>query len=85
MTNRNEIKIAEKGIENASLSTEVSNSGYLPSVNLGYGFGSVWSESENDFIKQAFFRELDLNKGHNFNLSISIPIFSRYQNKTAWF
>ncbi|WP_379924844.1 TolC family protein [Mariniflexile jejuense] len=83
LQNRSEIKLAEKNIENAELNTEISKSGYLPSVNFGYGFGSVWSESKNDFTKQAFFRELDLLKGHNFNLSVSIPIFSRFQNKTA--
>ncbi len=83
LENRNEIKIAKKNIENAELNTEISKSGYLPSVSFGYGFGSVWSESKNDFAKQAYFRELDLNKGHNFNLNVNIPIFSRFQNKTA--
>jgi len=83
LENRNEIKVAKKNIENAELSTEISKSGFLPSVSLGYGFGSVWSQSKTDFIKQSFFRELDLNKGHNFNLNVSIPIFSRFQNKTA--
>lgn len=83
LEHRNEIKIAEKNIENAELNTEISRSGFLPSVNFGYGFGSVWSESKNDFTKQAFFRELDLFKGHNLNLNVSIPIFSRFQNKTA--
>ncbi len=81
--NRNEIKVAEKNIENAELNTEISKSGYYPSVNFSYGFGSVWSESRIDLTKQAFFRELDLLKGHNFNLNVSIPIFSRFQNKTA--
>ncbi|MFB9056219.1 TolC family protein [Mariniflexile ostreae] len=83
LEHRNEIKVAEKTIENAELNTEISKSGYYPSVSFGYGFGSVWSESRNDFIKQAFFRELDLLKGHNLNLSVNIPIFSRFQNKTA--
>ena len=81
--NRNEIKVAEKNIENAKLNTKISKAGYSPSVNFSYGLGSVWSESKNDFTKQAFFRELDFNKGHNFNLSVNIPIFSRFQNKTA--
>jgi len=81
--NRNEIKVAEKNIENAELNTQISKSGYYPSVNFSYGLGSVWSEAQNDFTKQAFFRELDANKGHNFNLSVSIPVFSRFQNKTA--
>ena len=83
LEHRNEIKIAEKNIENAALNVDVSKSGYYPTVTAGYGFGSVWSESKNDFIRQAFFRELDLNKGHNFNLNVNIPIFSRYQNKTS--
>ena len=83
LENRNEIKVAEKNIENSQLGTEISKSGYYPSVNLGYGFGSVWSESKNDFVKQAFFRELDLFKGHNISLNVNIPIFSRFQNKTA--
>ena len=81
--NRNEIGVAEKNIENAELSTEISKSGYLPSVSFNYGFSSVWSESANDFLKQDYFSELDLNKGHNFNLNVNIPIFSRFQNKTA--
>lgn len=81
--NRNEIKVAQKNIENAELSTQISKAGYYPTISAGYGFGSVWSESENDFRKQAFFRELDFNKGHNFNLNVSIPVFSRFQNKTA--
>ena len=82
LENRVEIKIAEKRIENAELNTEILKAGYYPTVSFGYGFGSVWSESKNDFIKQAFFRELDLLKGHNFNLNVNIPIFSRFQNKT---
>lgn len=83
LENRSEIRIAEKNIKNAELSTEISRSGYYPTVSFGYGFGSVWSESKNDFVKQAFFRELDLFKGHSLNLNVNIPIFSRFQNKTA--
>jgi len=83
LEHRNEIKVAEKDVENAQLNTEISKSGYYPSVSLGYNFGSVWSESKYDAFKQAFFRELDLFKGHNISLGVSIPIFSRFQNKTA--
>lgn len=82
-SNRGEIKVAEKNIENAALNTEISKSGFLPSISLGYGLNSVWSQSKNDFIKQAFFRELDINKGHSFSLNVNIPIFSQFRNKTA--
>ena len=81
--NRNEVKVAEKNIESSQLSTEISKSGYLPTVTFGYRFGSSFSESNIDFSKEAFFYELDQNKAHNFSLNVSIPIFSRFQNKTS--
>jgi outer membrane protein len=83
MANRNEIKIAEKDIENSKVGTEISKGGYLPTVTLGYGFGSVWSERKTDIVKSSFFHELDRNKGHGFNLNVNVPIFSRNRNKTA--
>ncbi len=80
--NRNEIKIAEKNIENAKLSTEISKSGFMPTVTLGYGFGTnvFFSNLTSD---AAFFNQLNDNKSHGFNLNASIPIFSRNQNKTS--
>lgn len=83
LENRNEIKIAEKNIENAELGTKISKSGYMPSVSLSYGFGTnaFYSNLLNNEL--AFLDQLDDNKGHSFNLSVGIPIFSRFQNKTA--
>ena len=40
LVNRNEVKVAEKIIEGAELSTELSKSNYYPTVTAGYGFGS---------------------------------------------
>ena len=82
LSNRTEIKIAEKNREAAELSTQIANSGYYPSVSLGYGFnsGAVFSNLSND---NSFFQQINDNKGHAFNLNISIPLFSRFQNKTA--
>ena len=31
----------------------------------------------------SFFQQINDNRGHGFNLNISIPLFSRFQNKTA--
>lgn len=80
--NRNEIKIAEKNIENAKLNTEISKSGFFPTVTLGYGFGTnvFYSNLSSD---AAFFEQLNDNKSHGFSLNANIPIFSRNQNKTA--
>lgn len=80
--NRNEIKVAEKNIENAALGTQIAKSGYLPTVSFGYGFNSAANFS-NLSSSNSFFQQINDNKGHNFNLRVGIPIFSRYQNKTA--
>ena len=83
LENRNEIKVAEKNIENAELGTEISKSGYYPSVNMSYNFGTNAFYTNLTNTEQAFFRQLNDNKGHSFGLSVNIPIFSRFQNKTA--
>src|SRR5690606_13729439 len=83
MENRNEIKVAEKNIENAQISTEISKSGYMPSVSIGYSFGSGINFNNIEKDEDRFFRQMNDNKRHNLNLSVSIPIFSRFQNKTA--
>lgn len=80
--NRNEIKVAEKNIENAVLSTEISKSGYLPTLTFGYGFNTTANFS-NLSDDNSFFQQINDNKGHSFNLRASIPIFSRFQNKTS--
>ena len=84
--NRNEIKVAERNIQNAELNTKLSKSGYYPSVNFSYDFGTnafFDNSSTNPTNSVAFFRQLDGNKGHGFRIGASIPIFSRFQNKTA--
>ncbi|MFG6684941.1 TolC family protein [Mariniflexile sp. HNIBRBA6329] len=83
LENRNEIKIAEKNIENAELSTEISKSGFLPSVSLGYGFNTNAFYTNLTQNEAAFLDQLNNQKSHSFNLNVNIPIFSRFQNKTA--
>jgi len=83
VANRSEVKSAEKNIDIAKLSTEVSKSGYYPSVTASYGYSTFFSEYKEELGKRSFFNEFDRNKGHNFRLSLNIPIFSKFQNKTA--
>ncbi|MFI1771861.1 TolC family protein [Thalassobellus citreus] len=81
--NRNEIKVAEKNIENAHLNTEISKSGFLPTVSLGYGFNTNAFYSNLTKNEEAFLDQLNNQKSHSVNLNVNIPIFSRFQNKTA--
>jgi outer membrane protein len=93
LENRNEIKVAEKNIENSELNTEISRSGFYPTVSAGYGFGSNAfysninpSDPNNptqELKEDPFFTQLNNQKAHNFNINVNIPIFSGYQNKTS--
>jgi len=82
MENRNEIKVAEKNIESSLLGTEISKSGFYPTVTFGYGFGSNVFFSNLVDDEAAFFEQLNNQKSHSFNVNISVPIFSRFFNKT---
>ena len=82
LSNRTEIKIAEKNQESAALSTDISKSGYYPSVSFGYGF-NTGANFSNLSESNSFFQQINDNKGHGFNLNITVPLFSRFQNKTA--
>ncbi len=80
--NRNEIKSAEKRIEISKLSEEIAKSGYMPNLSFSYGFNTAANFS-NLSGSNSYFQQINDNKGHNLRLNLSIPIFSRFQNKTA--
>ncbi|PTM11450.1 MAG: TolC family protein [Bacteroidetes bacterium] len=82
LENRNEIKLAEKNIEGAELSTKLSESGYLPTVTAGYGIGSNAFFTNLSTSEAPFLEQLNDQKSHSFSVNVSIPIFSRFQNKT---
>lgn len=80
--NRYEIKVAEKNIENAAINTELSKSGFLPTVTAGYSFGSNVFFTNLTDTEATFFNQLNDQKSHGFNVNVNIPIFSRFSNKT---
>jgi len=81
--NRNEIKVAEKNIENAKVSTEISKSGFYPTVTGGYTLGTNVFYTNLINTEDTFFNQINDQKSHRFSVNINIPIFSRFQNKTA--
>lgn len=80
---RYEILVAEKNIEGAELGTEISRSGFLPILSFRYAFGSNVFYSNLSDDEAAFFTQLNDNKTQSFGLNLTVPIFSRFQNKTA--
>lgn len=83
LENRVEVKVAKKNIENAILGTEISKSGFYPTLTANYGFGSNVFFTNLTDTEQPFFDQLNQQKGQRFGLNLNIPIFSRFQNKTA--
>jgi outer membrane protein len=81
--NRSEIQVAKKNIENAAINTEISKSGFLPTVTAGYSLGTNVFFTNLTTTEATFFNQLNDQKSHGFNVNVNIPIFSRFQNKTA--
>lgn len=82
LQNRGEIKMAEKQIENAELSTKIAKSGYYPRVTGSYSFGSNAFYTNLLDTESAFLDQLNDQKSHALGLRVDIPIFSGFQNKT---
>lgn len=81
--NRNEIKVAKKNIESAELGTEISKGGFYPSVTAGYSYGTSAFFTNLTDTEASFLDQLNEQRAHNFRVSVNIPIFSRFQNKTS--
>ena len=83
VANRSEIKSAEKNIEISKISIDVSKSGYMPSLSASYSYGTGARYSSLTDTELSMFRQFENNLGHSLGLSLNIPIFSRFQNKTS--
>jgi len=78
LQNRPEVKNAELGVQISDLSLAKAKAGYLPSLTLGAGIGTSYAK---DPTYNAF-RQFDNNFYQQAGLTLSIPIFTRRQNKT---
>ncbi len=73
------IQQAKYQLESARKGLKIARGKYYPKLSLGAGFYSYYSElSKPSYLKQM--RDLNANMG--FQLSLSIPIFSQFSNKT---
>ena len=83
--NRPEILSAKIGIKQAETSIDIAKSGFLPTLsasasagtNFSHRFRLIQGSRGNDY----FFKQLNDNFGYGVGLSLSIPIFNRFQNK----
>ncbi len=81
---RPEILNAKVGIEKGELGIAIAKSGFLPTVTASASAGTNYSHRFTIFQGQRndyFFKQLNDNFGYGLGLSLSIPIFNRFQNK----
>jgi len=92
-----EIKSAEIAVENSELSVDRAKAGFLPSLSFGAGVGTSYQHNQGSkdvraildennnvvYVPNGFGQQLEDNLGFNAGFSLSIPIFNRFQTKSA--
>ena len=78
-----EIKLAELNIEIAAQAIKISRANFYPTLSFNAGMSTVYQhrQGSTDFI--TFSDQLDQNLGKSFGLSLSVPIFNRFQFRTG--
>ncbi len=76
---RPEIEAGRLNIETAELDIKIARAGYIPTLSLSAGIGTTNSNG-NDF---TFAEQVKQNWNNSLGLTVSIPIYSNRQNKSA--
>ena len=80
---RAEIQLAELNIKSAEKSIEIAKAAKLPTVSLGYNFGTVYNKVNGGY-NSAFTDQVWDNLGHQLSATLSIPIFNGWKNETNY-
>lgn len=75
---RPEVKIGELGVQSAQVELEKSRAGALPTISLGAGISSGYSDNQD----LKYLPQLDNNFYQRIGLTVSIPIFANRVNKS---
>ena len=89
---RTDLQAQTFSVRAAEQNVRAARSGFFPSVSASFGYGTDWSSSLSDQIRDpqtgeviedniGFFDHLDNRKGGNFGFSINIPVFNRMQTR----
>lgn len=77
-----EIKAAELTIQSAEKGIQISKAQYSPSLSFNYGLNTTYQHRQGSTDFFTFSDQLDNNLGHFLGLSLSVPIFNRFQVRT---
>lgn len=89
---RTDLQAQEIGVRAAEQSVRAARSGFFPSLSVSFGYGTDWSSTLPDQVRDpqtgeiieediSFFDHLDNQKGGRFGFSVDIPIFNRMQTR----
>lgn len=92
---RPSMKAYDYRIESAEKSINIAKSGYYPSLGLSANIGSGYSNLRYNYVRDAetgqlvksdkmsFADQYELNLSKSWGLNLSIPIFNKFQTRTA--
>lgn len=72
-----EVEASKMGVDISEKDLSIAKGGYLPTLSLTGSLGSGYTSTQD----LTFPDQLDLNFNQRVGLTLSIPIFSKYQNK----
>lgn len=76
---RPEIKSAEYQLKSSEIQLDIARSNKLPTISAYGSIGNNYFASENS---PSFADQVSKNLSENIGVSLSIPLFSKYQNRT---
>jgi outer membrane protein len=78
VNSRPEVKIGELGVQSAQVGLEKSRAGRLPTVSLGAGLSSGYSDNQD----LKYFSQINNNFYQRLGITVAVPIFANRINKS---
>lgn len=78
-----EIKAAQANIESADLGVKLAQAGYFPTLGIGANIFSNYVDQAYGTERPTFGQQIENNLSESVNLQLSIPLFSRLNNKAS--
>ncbi len=81
LTNRPEVKSSEYKLESSEKNVDIARSAYYPTLTFGASIGTDYFYSSATKTNNSFDKQLSNNLGSSVGLTLSVPIFNKFENK----
>lgn len=75
------VKVAEHNLESSKKNLKVAQSGYWPTLSLDLGYSNRLLHKYGNYENRSMKSQLQNNSAENIGLTLSIPIFDRFQTR----